>query len=244
MTNNLVALVTGANKGLGKETARQLGPRGVTVLLGSRDPGRGETTARELAAEGLSVTPVQIDVTDAGSVKRAAAELMRQYGRLDILVNNAGTFANQAALDTTAVQMRRTFEANVFGVVTVIDAMLPLLRHAAAPRIVNISSTTASLTMTSAGSSFGNEGDILDYASSKAAVNMLTLPYANAFRRDETLSHIKINAATPGYIATDLNNHRGGRSVEQGARIVVKLATLPDDGPSGGFFNDQGAVPW
>jgi NAD(P)-dependent dehydrogenase (short-subunit alcohol dehydrogenase family) len=130
-------------------------------------------------------------------------------------------------------------------VVTVTHAMLPLLRSAPAPHVVNIASTTASQALTSDPKTmFGLENNTLAYASSKSALTMLTLQYANAMRRDPGCTHIKVNAATPGYIATDLNHHTGNRTVAQGAQIVVKLATLPDDGPSGGFFNDVGPVPW
>lgn len=244
MPDRPVALVTGANKGLGKETARQLLARGMTVVLGSRDPARGVATAGELRTDGTAV-PVRLDVTDPASVERVADRLRREHGRLDVLVNNAGTVVDRLAPDTTAVEMRHTFEVNVFGVVTVVHAMLPLLRASAAPRIVNVSSTTASLGLTSGGADFGGDAERrIAYSSSKTALNMLTVQYAHAFTKDTGLSHIKINSATPGYTATDLTGHRGTRTVEEGARIIVDLATLADTGPTGGFFNDQGRVPW
>ncbi|GAA4521266.1 SDR family NAD(P)-dependent oxidoreductase [Actinoallomurus oryzae] len=243
MVDRPVALVTGANKGLGKETARQLLERGMTVVMGSRDPERGIAAAGELRAGGAAV-PVQLDVTDSASVEAVADRLRRDHGRLDVLVNNAGTVVDRLAADTTALEMRHTYEVNVFGVVTVIHAMLPLLRASAAPRIVNVSSTTASLGLTSGGTDFGGDaGRRIAYSSSKTALNMLTVQYAHAFAKDPDLSRIKINAATPGYTATDLTGHRGSRTVEEGARIIVELATLAD-GPTGGFFNDQGHVPW
>ncbi|WP_207755396.1 SDR family NAD(P)-dependent oxidoreductase [Nonomuraea cypriaca] len=171
--------------------------------------------------------------------------LRREHGRLDVLVNNAGTVVDRLAADTTAVEMRHTFEVNVFGVVTVIHAMLPLLRASLAPRIVNVSSTTASLGLTSGGADFGGDAERrIAYSSSKTALNMLTVQYAHAFAKDPGLSHIKINSATPGYTATDLTGHRGTRTVEEGARVIVDLATLDSAGPTGGFFNDQGRVPW
>jgi NAD(P)-dependent dehydrogenase (short-subunit alcohol dehydrogenase family) len=242
---NRLALVTGANKGLGKEAARQLARRGLTVLLGSRSLDRGIDAARDLAAGGVEVTPIQLDVTDPVSVRSAAAEVRRQHGRLDVLVNNAGTFVGAVSAATTATDMRDTFEANVFGVVTVIHAMLPMVRRSAAPRIVNVSSTTASLTLSSNGTDIpGDATRRLAYASSKAALNMLTVQYAKAFGRDPELAHIKINSATPGYTATDMNGHRGSRTVRDGARGIVDLAMLPDDGPTGGFFDDRGPVPW
>jgi NAD(P)-dependent dehydrogenase (short-subunit alcohol dehydrogenase family) len=245
VTTNKVALVTGANKGLGKEVVRQLAQLGVAVLLGSRDRARGQEAANELLAEKLPVSSVELDVTNAESASAVAELIRREHGRLDMLINNAGIYVPCPALEITAREMRHTFETNVFGVVTVIHAMLPLLREAPAARIVNIASTTASQALTSDPKTmFGLENNTLAYASSKSAVTMLTLQYANAMRRDPAFAHIKVNAATPGYIATDLNNHTGNRTVAQGAQIVVKLAMLPDDGPSGGFFNDAGPVPW
>ncbi|OPF76605.1 dehydrogenase [Streptomyces antioxidans] len=240
-----MALVTGANKGLGKETARQLAARGATVVLASRDAERGEAAAAELAAAGTKPIPVRLDVTDADSVQEVADALDAEYGRLDVLVNNAGTVIDQRAERTTTAEMRQNYEVNVFGVVTVIHAMLPLLSKSAAPRIVNVSSTTASLSLTSGGTDFGGDADLrMAYSSSKAALNMLTIQYAKAFGDSDALSHIKINSATPGYTATDMTNHRGTRTVAEGARVIVDLATLTDDGPTGGFFNDQGIVPW
>ncbi|TDD68995.1 SDR family NAD(P)-dependent oxidoreductase [Actinomadura darangshiensis] len=246
MADRPVALVTGANKGLGKETARQLLARGMTVVMGSRDAGRGIEAAGDLGADGAAV-PVRLDVTDPAGVQAVAQRLRRDHGRLDVLVNNAGTVVDRLAAQTTADEMRRTYEVNVFGAVTVIHAMLPLLRAAAAPRIVNVSSTTASLGLTTGGTDFGGDADRrMAYTSSKTALNMLTVQYARAFAQDPGLSHIKINAATPGYTATDLTGHRGTRTVEEGARIIVDLAKAAGAGAgaTGGFFNDQGRVPW
>jgi NAD(P)-dependent dehydrogenase (short-subunit alcohol dehydrogenase family) len=245
MTDGTVALVTGANKGLGKEVVRQLAGLRMTVYLGSRDAARGAAAAAGLCGDGLNVVPIQLDVTSDESVAAAAEELSGRHGRLDVLVNNAGIVIHRSTLDITAQEMRETYETNTFGVVRVTHAMLPLLQAAPQPRIVNVASTTASLTLVSAPDSpLGRDDSILAYASSKAAVTMLTVQYSNAFRRSAPHAHIRINAATPGYVATDLNNHSGPRTVEQGAKIVVWLATLPQDGPSGGFFNDDGPVPW
>ncbi|GJF30418.1 short-chain dehydrogenase [Kitasatospora sp. NE20-6] len=245
MSAATVALVTGANKGIGRETARRLALRGATVLLASRDPDRGAEAARTLAGEGVRVRPVRLDVTEAESVTAVAARITQEYGRLDVLVNNAGTFLGARATDTTGAVMQDTLAVNVVGVVTVIHALLPLLRSAPAPRIVNVSSTTASIGLTADGSDLPGDASLrLAYASSKAALNMLTVQYARAFAEDPELAHLKINAASPGYTATDMNAFRGTRSVEEGARAVVELATLPDDGPTGGFFDDRGRVAW
>ncbi|MBO0802763.1 MAG: SDR family oxidoreductase [Nocardiopsaceae bacterium] len=238
----MIALVTGANKGLGRETARQLAGLGMTVLVGSRDQDRGASVA---AALGSGARPVRLDVTDSASLRAAADEVAWAYGRLDVLVNNAGISVMAPAGETDGATLRQVLDVNVIGVADTIRAFLPLLQRSAAPRIVNVSSTTASLTLTAAGTDFGGDAATrLAYSTSKAALNMLTVQYANAFRRDPGLSRIRINAATPGYVATDMNGHRGTRTVEEGARIIVQLATLPADGPTGGFFNDQGTVPW
>lgn len=245
MSGNPVVLVTGANRGLGKETARQLAHRGVTVVLGSRNLGRGAAAAAELAGTGAAAVPIRLDVTDPACVHAAAEQVRRDHGRLDGLVNNAGVFAGATATATTASDLRSQFETNVFGVVTVLAAFLPLLRSAPAPRVVNVSSATASLTLTAARAALPGNADVrLAYCSSKAALNMLTVQYARAFALDPALAHVKINSAVPGYTATDMNDHQGERTVQEGARIVVELATLPADGPTGGCFDDQGEVPW
>ncbi len=245
MTGAGVALVTGGNKGLGKETARQLAHRGLTVLLGSRDPGRGRAAADELAADGVAVEPVRLDVTDPADADAVAERVRRTHGRLDVLVNNAGTFVGAPAVDTTAAELRTLFETNVFGVVTVTRALLPLLRLSAAPRIVNVSSTTASLGLTADGADIPGNAEVrMAYCASKAALNMLTVQYARAFRTEPGLTAAKINSAVPGWTATDINDHQGERPVTDGARIIADLATLPADGPTGGCFDDRGPVPW
>ncbi|MGH9277951.1 MAG: SDR family oxidoreductase [Acidimicrobiales bacterium] len=245
MIPSRLALVTGANKGLGHETARQLARLGIAVLLGSRDLDRAAAAVHDLATDGVLVSPVQVDVTDPVSVARLAQDVERDHGRLDILINNAGTFVAAAATATTATEMRQIFEVNVFGVVTTIHALLPLLRRSPAPRIVNVSSTTGSLTLTSEGVDIpGDATRRLAYTASKAALNMLTVQYALAFRGDPDMRHIKINSASPGYTATAMNQHCGTRQVADGARIVVDLATLAENGPTGGFFSDEGPLPW
>lgn len=244
-TQQRVALVTGANRGIGREVARQLVARGVTVVVGSRDVAAGQAVAEEIATDEAAASAVRLDVTAAGAHERAIADVTDRHGCLDILVNNAGRLVEADAADTTASVLRQVFETNVFGVADMIRASLPSLRRSAAARIVNVTSTTGSLSLTSHGTDFGGNADQrLAYSTSKAALNMLTIQYHRAFRLDDTLRHIKINSGTPGYTATDMNEGQGTRTVEQGARIIVELALLPDDGPSGGFFNDDGPIPW
>jgi NAD(P)-dependent dehydrogenase (short-subunit alcohol dehydrogenase family) len=229
-----IALITGANKGIGFETARQLAARGITVLVGARDEERGRQAERALRDGGADACFVQLDVTDATSVRRAAEWIDAEYGRLDVLVNNAGTasVARQRGLpsQTSLDDMRAVYEINVFGVVAVTNAMLPLLRRAAAARIVNVSSEVGSITSQSdPASPLSQMPASAQYPSSKAALNMLTAMYAKELRD----TPIKVNAANPGYTNTDFNDHRGFRTAAEGAEPSVYLATLQDEGPSG-----------
>lgn len=231
-------LITGANKGLGFETARQLIAAGHTVYIGSRDRDRGERAAAQLGAR-----LVLLDVTDDSSVV-SAAKAVEAGGGLDVLVNNAGIEAYTpdnrviVAADVTADTMRAVFETNVFGLVRVTHAFLPLLLRSAAPVIVNVSSGLGSLARaTDAGApGFGFPG--ISYPASKAAVNMITVKYANAF------PGLRINAVEPGFTATDLNGHTGTQTVEQGAEIIVRMAQVGPDGPTGGYVSAHGPVPW
>ncbi len=243
MAEQKVALITGANKGLGKEIARQLGAQGMTVLLGARDEGRGNEAASELKGQGVDARAVRLDVTDEASVGEAARQIEREFGRLDVLVNNAGISLDggpSSALSLDVDTLRRTYETNVFGVFAVTKAMLPLLRKSETGRIVNMSSGLGSLTENS--DPQGQYANIkpLAYNSSKAALNMITVIFAVELKD----TPIKVNAADPGYTATDLNGHSGPRTVQQGATIAVRLATLPADGPTGGYFDEKGVVPW
>jgi len=231
-------LITGANKGLGYETARRLIAAGHTVYIGSRNAERGRQAATELGAR-----LVVLDVTDDASVD-AAAKAIEADGGLDVLVNNAGIEVRTAdngvdgAADTTADTMRTSFETNVFGVVRVTHAFLPLLRRSAAPVIVNVSSGLGSLTrMTTAGTPASAYPGVA-YPASKAAVNMVTVQYAKAF------PDMRINAVEPGYTATDLNGRTGTQTVEEGAEIIVRMAQLGPDGPTGGYFDAIGPHPW
>jgi NAD(P)-dependent dehydrogenase (short-subunit alcohol dehydrogenase family) len=237
-----IALITGANKGIGFEATKQLAEQGIFVFLGARDRARGEEAASALVARGLPVAPLRLDVTDGASIEQAAREISEQRGRLDILVNNAGVTGGfrGAPSEVTPGQMRQVYDTNVFGPVAVTNAMLPLLRRSAAGRIVNMSSGLGSLTLNSdPGSEFGDY-NVLVYQSSKTALNAVTVAYAKELRE----SGIKVNAADPGFTATDLNQHRGYRTVEQAAAVVVRLATLGPDGPTGTFQDENGTVPW
>ncbi|MFG2166920.1 SDR family oxidoreductase [Micromonospora chersina] len=245
-----IALITGANKGIGLATARQLGARGMTVLVGARDAARGREAADKLRAEGVDARSVPLEVTDAASVAAAAELVEREYGHLDVLVNNAGIIrADGAGLpsQTTLDTLREVYETNVFGVVAVTNALLPLLRRAPAARIVNVSSEVGSIAVMTdpEGALFALTS--IPYPSSKTALNMVTAMYAKELRD----TPIKVNAANPGYCATDLNHHSGFRTPEEGAEVSVHLATLPADAPSGLLWGYQmdagggyGVLPW
>jgi NAD(P)-dependent dehydrogenase (short-subunit alcohol dehydrogenase family) len=236
MTDTTIALVTGANKGIGHTVVRRLAERGWTVLLGSRDPARGAAAAATLQGD---VEALAIDVTSEESVAAAAKEVEERYGRLDVLVNNAGIVGNRvAALDTSAADLLACYDTNVFGPVRVTRAFLPLLRRSAAPRIVMVSSGMGSITITGDPDRFESSLVSLTYPSSKTALNMVTSQYAKA------LPEFRVNAADPGYTATDLNGHTGYQTVEEGSDAIVALATLGPDGPTGGFFDRSGPVPW
>ena len=241
MTEQTIALVTGANKGIGYEIAAGLGALGWSVGVGARDEQRREAAVQKLRAADVDAFGVPLDVTDDASVAAAARLLEDRAGRLDVLVNNAGVTGGQPQLPTTVdpAIVRTAVETNVIGVIRVTNAMLPLLRRSASPRIVNMSSTVGSLTrQTEPGAEPGPISAA--YAPSKTFLNAVTIQYG----RELHDTNILINAACPGYVATDLNGFRGYRTPEQGAAIAIKLATLPDDGPTGGLFDDNGVVPW
>ncbi|MEW2501673.1 MULTISPECIES: SDR family NAD(P)-dependent oxidoreductase [unclassified Amycolatopsis] len=241
----ITALVSGANKGLGREIARGLARRGATVLLGSRDLALGEKTAAELRAEGLAVTPVRLDVTSAADIDDVAHHLETRHGRLDVLVNNAGARFSVEPAELTAEHLRRAYETNLFSVAAVTHRMLNLLRAAEAPHVVNVASTSASLALTTAeGSQFAAATDTIAYSSSKTALVMLTIRYATTFRADPAYAHFHVNAVTPGFIASDLNGHTGPRTAEQGARVVLDLVAQGAAAPTGMFLNEDGPVPW
>ncbi|MGW3100147.1 SDR family NAD(P)-dependent oxidoreductase [Streptomyces sp. NPDC001102] len=242
MTDEKIALVTGANKGIGFAVARALGERGITVLVGARDETLGKQAADALAADGIAATALRLDVRDADCVAEAAAAIEGRHGRLDILINNAGTAGTFTGPPSaaSAADLREVYETNVFGVVTVTGAMLPLLRRSKAGRIVNLSSHTASLTLGSQADSPLAAVNMIAYQSSKTALNALTLAYAKELRG----TSVKVNAALPGVVATDINHHRGRRTPAEGAAIVLRLALLEEAGPSGVCLADEGPIPW
>jgi NAD(P)-dependent dehydrogenase (short-subunit alcohol dehydrogenase family) len=243
MHQNTTALVTGANKGIGHEVARRLAELGITVLVGARDRERGASAVANLRMTSPDVHLVLLDVADDASIARAAADVAARFARLDVLVNNAaiaiggGPPSNQP-LDA----LRAIFATNVFGLVAVTQAFLPLLERAPAARIVNVSAGLGSLRLSADPDSViaRQSAHLFGYSASKTAVNAFTVRLANELRA----KNIKVNSACPGYVATDLNKHQGVRTVQQGAEIIVRLATLPDDGPTAGFFNDAGTIPW
>jgi len=252
MQDKPVALVTGANQGIGLQIAKDLAAQGFTVLVGSRNLNKGETAAKSI---GAAAHAVQLDVTDQASITAAAERIRKEFGRLDVLVNNAA-ISNTSKLPGMTVQeyakltrpsnvsldeMRAVWETNVFGVLAVYQAMLPLLREAPAARIVNVSSGVGSLTMNS-DPAYANRsvfGPV--YPASKTALNALTL--AMAIELEST--GIKVNAVSPGFTKTNLNNYAGTETVEEGAREAVRVALLGPDGPTGTFTHAKlGQLPW
>src|SRR3954447_10758886 len=238
-----VALVTGANKGIGLEIGRQLGKLGFTVALAARDEAKADAAAAHLQAEGLDAHGVVLDVTEPATAEAAARWLDERFGRLDVLVNNAGishefgqgTRPSQLDLGT----LKATYETNVFGAFAVIKAFLPLLRKSAPSRVINQSSTLGSLGRMSDPGSPYHGVNLLAYNSSKSALNGLTL----AFAKDLAGDRISVNSTCPGWVKTDMGSDAAPRSVEQGAAIAVKLATM-EDPPTGTFVDDAGEIPW
>lgn len=242
MSEKKIALITGANKGLGFETARQLGGQNIKVLIGARDETRGREAAGKLQSEGFEAEFIHVDVTDEKTLETAAKRIEENFGKLDILVNNAG-IAVEYALAPGEIDLetiRKTFDTNFFGVIAATKAFLPLVKKSESGRIVNVSSGLGSLAQNSDPNWEFSAVKPLAYNSSKAALNMFTVILAAQLKDTK----IKVNAADPGYTATDLNQNSGPKTVEQGASIIFDLATLPDDGATGGYFDDQGIVPW
>ena len=249
MNENKVALVTGANKGIGLQIARDLAAKGLTVLVGARDLEQGQKAAKSI---GPNARAVQLDVTNQASIAAAASRIRNELGRLDVLVNNAGIsnamppgtpFQDVLAASKPSIvsidEVRKVFEVNVFGVIAVTQALLPLLREAPSGRIVNVSSSVGSLAlMTDAKNPHPIRS--VSYIPSKTALNAVTVNFANELAE----TRIKVNAVCPGFVATDLNNFAGTRTVEQGARAAVRMALLDDAGPTGTFSDEDGPVRW
>jgi NAD(P)-dependent dehydrogenase (short-subunit alcohol dehydrogenase family) len=237
-----ITLITGANKGIGFEIARQLGRAGHLVLLGARNATLGEAATAALTSEGVDARFMHIDLGNLATIQAAAAAIDAEFGRLDVLVNNAGIAdradgpPSKASIDA----VRRIFDTNFFGTLAVTQGMLPLLRKSTSARIVNVSSELGSLTNNSDPEWAFAPYKVLGYNASKAAVNMLTVQLASELKE----AGIKVNSADPGFTATDLNNHRGSQTIPEGAAAAIRLALLPEDGPSGGFFSASKVQPW
>jgi NAD(P)-dependent dehydrogenase (short-subunit alcohol dehydrogenase family) len=237
-----IALVTGGNKGIGFEVARQLGKAGMMVLLGARNKVLGDASTAKLREEASEARSILLDLAKRETIADAAELIASEYGRLDVLVNNAGIAdpADGPPSSAEIASVRRVFETNFFATLEVTQAMLPLIRKSEAGRIVNVSSGLGSLTYNGDPNWEFAGVKRMGYNGSKAALNMMTVQLAFELRD----TPIKVNAANPGFTATDLNQHRGTQTVEEGASETVRLALLPSDGPSGGFFERTGPNPW
>lgn len=240
------ALITGANKGIGLETARQLGRQGIEILLGSRDLTRGEQAAASLREDGITAHVIQLDMEDAASIGEAASRIKSEFGTMDILVNNAGVWLEGQDMGVSTVatisqdDLMRTYQVNLFGVVDLTQRLLPLLKASPAGRIVNLSSILASLALQADPKAETYGVKVFAYNSSKAALNSFTIHLAYELRNTK----VKVNAAHPGWVLTDLGGPNAPMNVEQGAKTSVWLATLPEDGPTGGYFHMERALPW
>ena len=245
MSAKKIALITGANKGLGLETAKQLAQQGVTVLLGARDVAKGEAAAAQLKAQGVDVRAVKIDVDSKADYAAIAALIEKDYGVLDILINNAGVMLdrfpgpNETSITSEDV-LRKTFDTNFFAQVMLTQKLLPLLRKSDAGRIVNLSSILGSLTLHATKGSPIYEAKTFAYDTSKAALNMFTIHLAHELAGTK----IKVNSAHPGWVKTDMGSDAAPMEIPEGAKTSVTLATLPEDGPTGGFFHLGETLPW
>lgn len=233
MHEKQIALVTGGNRGIGLEICRQLAQQGITVLLTARSAEKAEAAADTLRHDGADVRARVLDVTNADSIEALVSGAVAEFGRIDILVNNAGIFIDRGAvLSTTADQLRQTYETNIIGPVLLMQAVIPVMQQQRRGRIVNVSSRMGSLTHMGGGS--------LGYRTSKAALNAATRAFSAEFGGDGIL----INTCHPGWVQTDMGGPNASWTVEQGADTPVWLATLPDDGPTGGFFFDRQPLEW
>jgi NAD(P)-dependent dehydrogenase (short-subunit alcohol dehydrogenase family) len=239
-----VALITGANKGIGLETARQLGKLGVTILVGSRDLGRGEEAAEVLRGVGVVARAIKLDVGDEADRAAAAKYIEKEFGRLDILINNAGVMLEGMGANKTSTTSQKalheTFETNFFAPIALTQALLPLLRKSAAGRIVNLSSILGSNTLHATKGSPIYDAKTFAYDASKVALNSFTIHLAHELKGTK----IKVNSAHPGWVKTDMGGEGAPMEIVDGAKTSVQLATLGDDGPSGGYFHMGDALPW
>lgn len=236
-------LITGANKGIGFETARQLAALGNFVYLGSRDISSGQKAVDQLNASGITnVAAIRLDVTDIDAIRKAKAELDNQIGALDVLINNAAISGepSQQLTDSSIEAIRSVFDTNFFGAIQTTQIMLPLLRKSSAPSIINVSSEIGSLTMNMSPDRPPNWSNFPTYGSSKTALNGFTIMLANELRPQ----NIAVNSVTPGYTATDLNQFKGFKSVAEGAKPIVALAMSTDNSVTGRFFKDGGEILW
>lgn len=246
MAEKRIALVSGANKGIGFETCRQLGRQGIAVLMGARNPVKGGRAAAQLADEGLAVEFIHLDVTNSEHIQQVKAHVEDNYGKLDILINNAGMVHKEepflaSSVETVSAQaLRDTFDVNFFGAVELTQALLPLLKKSAAGRIVNVSSMLGSLTMHSDPKAGIEQFKPFAYDASKTAMNQFTVHLAAALRG----SAIKVNSAHPGWVKTDMGGDEAPLAVEEGAMTSVALATLDADGPTGAFIHMGEELPW
>ncbi len=243
MNNEKIALVTGANKGIGLETARQLAQQKITVLLGARDRAKGEAAARKLSQVGLDVRFLEIDVNDSESIGKAATQVERDFGRLDILINNAGVMLHDEDKKISEQPLdvwRKTFETNFFGLIATTRAFLPLLRKSDAGRIVNLSSILGSTSLHATPGSPTYDFKVPAYDVSKAAVNAFTVHLAYELKDTK----IKVNAAHPGWVKTEMGGEGATMEIPDGAKTSVALATIGEDGPNGAFLHLGEPIPW
>jgi NAD(P)-dependent dehydrogenase (short-subunit alcohol dehydrogenase family) len=243
MSSKKVALVTGANKGIGLETARQLGRKGITVLVGARNDAKAQQAAEELRKEGIDAHGVVIDVTDATSIQSAAARIGQDYGRLDILVNNAGVMLDDTRKTPSEQSLetwRKTFDTNLFGLIASTQALLPLLRKSDAGRIVNLSSILGSIELHATPGSPIYDTKTAAYNVSKSAVNAYTVQLAYELKD----TPMKVNAAHPGWVKTEMGGEGATMEISDGAKTSVALATLGPDGPNGAYMHMGETLPW
>ena len=243
MSTKKIALITGANKGIGLETARQLGQQGITILAGARDETKARQAAEELSKAGLDAHGIVIDVNDADSIQKAASRIERDYGRLDILVNNAGVMIDDPKKKPSEQSLevwRKTFETNLFGLIATTQAMLPLLRKSAAGRIVNLSSILGSIHFHATPGSPIYDMKMPAYDVSKSAVNAYTVHLAYELKD----TAIKVNAAHPGWVKTEMGGEGATMEITDGAKTSVALATIGADGPNGAYIHMGETLPW